>query len=81
MLQSFDVWRQRIVDCWADVRRIAASVPPPEELADLLRQAGAPSIPQEIGLEEDDVQQALHFSHYVRNRFTVNTVGHMLGLW
>ena len=81
MLQSFDVWRQRIVDCWANVRRIAASVPPPEELADLLRQAGAPSIPQEIGLEEDDVQQALHFSYYVRNRFTVNSVGQMLGLW
>jgi len=81
MEESFDLWRQRILDGWADVRRIAASVPPPEELADLLRQAGAPSTPQDVGLEEDDVQQALRFSHYLRNRFTVNTVGQMLGLW
>jgi len=81
MRQSFDVWRQRIVDCWADVQRIAASVPPPEELADLMRQAGAPSTPQEIGLGQDDVQQALRVSHYLRNRFTVNTVGQMLDLW
>ena len=81
MQQSFDAWRQRIVDCWADVQRIAAGVPPPEELMDLLRQAGGPSTPQEIGLEKGDVRQALHFSHYLRNRFTVNTVGQMLGLW
>jgi len=81
MQQSFDAWRQRILDCWADVQRIAASVPRPDELVDLLRQAGAPSTPQEIGLEQDDVQHALHFAHYVRNRFTVNTVGQMLGLW
>ena len=81
MQRDFDVWRQRIVSFWADVRRIAASVPPSEELADLLRQAGGPSTPQEIGLEPDDVRQALHLAHYVRNRFTVNTVGQMLGLW
>jgi glycerol dehydrogenase-like iron-containing ADH family enzyme len=56
-------------------------VPPQEELADLLRQAGAPCRPQEIGLKEDDVLQALQFAHYVRDRFTVNTVGQMLGLW
>ena len=81
MGQNFDIWRQRIVDCWADVQRISANVPPPEKLVDLLRQAGCPSTPQEIGLAQDDVQQALHFAHYVRNRFTVNTVGQMLGLW
>ena len=81
MQQRFDTWRQRIVDCWADVQRIAASVPPPERLADLLRQAGGPSTPREIRLGKDDVQQALHSSHYLRNRFTVNTVGRMLGLW
>ena len=81
MQQNFDVWRQRIVNGWADVQRISASVPPPEELVDLLRQAGCPSTPQEIGLGQDDVQQALHLAHYVRNRFTVNTVGQMLGLW
>jgi glycerol-1-phosphate dehydrogenase [NAD(P)+] len=81
MIQGFDLWRQRIADDWADVLRIAASVPPREELAELLRQARAPSTPQEIGLKSEDVRQALHFSHYVRDRFTVNTVGQMLGLW
>jgi glycerol-1-phosphate dehydrogenase [NAD(P)+] len=81
MQQNFEKWRQRIMDCWSDIQRISASVPSPEELVDLLRQAGCPSTPQEIGLGQDDVQQALHFAHYVRNRFTVNTVGQMLGLW
>jgi glycerol-1-phosphate dehydrogenase [NAD(P)+] len=81
MEESFGAWRQRILDGWADVCRIAAGVPPPEELAELLKQAGAPSRPQDVGLEKDDVQQALHFAHYLRNRFTVNTVGQMLGLW
>jgi glycerol-1-phosphate dehydrogenase [NAD(P)+] len=81
MVQSLYVWRKRIVDRWADVQRIAGGVPLPEELAELLKHARAPTTPQEIGLEGDDLQQALRYSHYVRNRFTVNTLGQMLGLW
>jgi hypothetical protein len=32
-------------------------------------------------MDEHDVEQALQFSHYLRGRFTVSTLGRVLGLW
>jgi glycerol-1-phosphate dehydrogenase [NAD(P)+] len=79
--RDFDALRRRIADRWEGIQEVAASVPPARRIADLLRQAGGPTTPQEIGLTEDEVGQALEFSRYLRNRFTVNTVGRLLGLW
>ena len=81
LARDFDALCNRIRDSWADLLTIAASVPSPREIASLLVQAGAPSTPQAAGLGEDEVLQAQQFSHYVRNRFTVNTVGQILGIW
>ena len=78
---NFDALRRNLRDRWPEVREIAVSVPPAQEIVDLLRQAGGPSTPQEIGLGEDEVKQARQFSRYLRNRFTINTVGRVLGMW
>lgn len=79
--KGFDTLRQRIGDSWVDIQAIAANVPSAQEIADLLVQVGAPSTPQAVGLRKNEVLQALEFSHYVRNRFTVNTIGQVLGVW
>lgn len=76
-----DTLKQNIRDHWGKVQEIAASVPSSREIADLLEQVGGPSDPQAIGLAEEEVQQALRFSGYLRNRFTVNTLGRVLGVW
>ncbi|NBD36242.1 MAG: sn-glycerol-1-phosphate dehydrogenase, partial [Chloroflexi bacterium] len=59
----------------------ASSVPPAREIADLLGRAGGPGSPDELGLAAEDVKQALASSRYLRNRFTVNTVGRIVGAW
>ena len=81
MEASLNTLKQKIRDHWAEIQGIAASVPPAQTITDLLEQVGGPSDPQTIGLGEDKVQQALEFSRYLRNRFTVNTLGCVLGLW
>ncbi len=73
--------QQKIVDSWDRVSEIAAQVPPADHIARLLEQAGAPSAPAEIGLAEPEVRQALQLSRYLRGRFTVDTLGRLLGLW
>jgi glycerol-1-phosphate dehydrogenase [NAD(P)+] len=78
---NLDELKQRIEDRWAGIQEIAARVPPPQRIASLLSQVGGPIDPQAIGLKEDDVQQALKSSRYMRNRFTVNTLGRLLGTW
>jgi glycerol-1-phosphate dehydrogenase [NAD(P)+] len=81
MEASFGVLRRRIGDRWGEIQEIAASVPPAREVAGLLAQVGGPHDPQAIGLGEDEVQQALRLSRYLRRRFTVGTLGRVLGLW
>jgi glycerol-1-phosphate dehydrogenase [NAD(P)+] len=67
-------------DGWAQVRRIAASVPAPERLAGWLRDVGAPATPADIGLPNALVQESLKSAMYVRNRFTVMRLARLLEL-
>ena len=78
---GFDTLKQRIGAHWGEVQEIAAGVPPAQEIADLLEQVGGPVEPQALGLSKDEKQQALGFSHYLRNRFTVSILGRILELW
>jgi glycerol-1-phosphate dehydrogenase [NAD(P)+] len=78
---TFDALKRNILDQWAQVQEIADSVPPTQELAGLLKQVGGPTAPQEVGLTEDEMQQALESAHYLRRRFTVAKLGHLLELW
>jgi glycerol-1-phosphate dehydrogenase [NAD(P)+] len=78
---DYETLKQRIRAHWAEVQEIAAGVPPAQEIADLLEQVGGPTEPQALGLSRDEKQQALGFSHYLRNRFTVSMLGRILELW
>lgn len=79
--REFEPLRRSIRTHWPAIREIAASVPPAREIADLLGRAGGPGSPEELGLAAEDVKQALASSRYLRNRFTVNTVGRIVGVW
>jgi glycerol-1-phosphate dehydrogenase [NAD(P)+] len=72
---------ERTIEKWEEVQAIANSVPPAKDIKALLKSAGAPAEPAAIGLTEEDVEQALAYSHYMRGRYTVNTLGRMLRLW
>lgn len=73
--------RKKIGDRWNDIQAIAATVPPAERVVELLQQAGGPTDAGALGIGEDEVQRALAYAHYMRRRFTVTTLGHLLELW
>ena len=78
--------KRNIADCWPEIQDIAATVPPPARIIQLLESQtlGVSENPkglQAIGMDDHDVEQALQFSHYLRGRFTVSTLGRVLGLW
>lgn len=78
---NFGALKQNIVDSWPAIQEIAATVPPPARIIQLLEQVAGPTTPQAMGLDDQDVEQALQCSHYLRGRFTVSTLGRVLGLW
>jgi glycerol-1-phosphate dehydrogenase [NAD(P)+] len=77
---KFDLLKQRIIDQWSLVQDIAAAVPGPQELADVLEQAAAETSPQSLGLSDQEVKLALDYGHYLRNRLTVSKLKHLIGL-
>ncbi len=78
---DFEALKRRIVDNWDGVQEIAASVPPAQEIAGLLEQVGGATTPQQLGLSAEEAQAALNHGHYLRARFTVAKLGHLMGLW
>ena len=72
--------KQRILEHWDEIQALAAEVPAHDKLAELLSQAGGAARPAGLGLSEEEVQQALTESHFLRNRFTICKLGRMLGL-
>lgn len=71
-----------LVDQWPDVTdRLRAQLVTSAQLSDQLRQAGAPSRPQDIGLTPDDVRATFPRAMYYRSRYTALDVAWELGIF
>jgi glycerol-1-phosphate dehydrogenase [NAD(P)+] len=77
---AHDRLKHKIVDRWPEIQAIAATVPSPQTLADLLRTVGGPIEPAAIGLSDEELALALDCSHYLRNRFTILKLHRILGI-
>ncbi|MFO7698742.1 MAG: sn-glycerol-1-phosphate dehydrogenase [Anaerolineae bacterium] len=72
--------QREILENWDAIQGIAAEVPAPEKVAGMLRAAGAPVKPAELGISSADVDDALRYGHYIRDRFTIRRLERALGL-
>jgi glycerol-1-phosphate dehydrogenase [NAD(P)+] len=63
---------ERFVTSWGSLRpRITAQLVPAKTLQGMLRAAGAPVTPEDIGLTADDVRATFPKAMYYRSRYTV----------
>jgi glycerol-1-phosphate dehydrogenase [NAD(P)+] len=63
--------KQRLLERWSDMRiEIGAVARPSSELEQVLRRAGAPTTPAELGWPEAFYEQAVRNARLIRNRFT-----------
>lgn len=72
--------KARTLDRWADVQTVAAEVPSPQALTELLQSAGGTANYRALGLGDEEMAVAEMYGHYVRNRFTVMKLSRVLGL-
>lgn len=77
---DYDRLKQRILDRWPEVQAVAAEVPSPAALTDLLQRAGGAADPAALGLGDEEMALAEVYGHYVRNRFTAMKLSRVLGL-
>jgi glycerol-1-phosphate dehydrogenase [NAD(P)+] len=73
--------KKRILDHWEEIVRIASKVPTREQISSLLKRANGVSMPQEIGISGEKVRQSLRWASYLRPRFTVLELTHILNLF
>jgi len=75
---EYDALKQRILENWDEIQRIAAEVPPAETVAGLLSRVGGPTAVADLGLTAEEQALAEQNSHYLRNRFTVRKLMNVL---
>ncbi len=78
--QKFAVLKQKIVEHWSEIQEIAVTVPSPQALTDWLNQVGGPTTMQSLDFSEAEVSEAIQHAHYLRNRFNVDKLGHIIGV-
>ena len=78
--QDYEALKQKIIDRWPQIQKIAAAVPTAQEMTDWLGQVRAATEMPALGLSNEETTRAVENSHYLRNRFTVAKLSRMLGI-
>jgi len=78
--QDFEQLKRKVTDHWTEIQEIATTVPSPEQLADYMRRAGGETDLRALNFSEAEIAEAVNYSHYLRNRFNVDKLGHLLNI-
>jgi Glycerol dehydrogenase and related enzymes len=78
--EGYEALKTAIIDSWDAILGFARGVPSAEETERLMRLAGCPTDPRELGLNRKEIGLSLSSSHYIRDRFTVKKLALMLGI-
>jgi glycerol-1-phosphate dehydrogenase [NAD(P)+] len=63
--------KHTVLERWAEIVEIAVKVPSPMQLSEWLAQAGGPITAEQLGVEQDLVEESLRNAMFVRNRYTI----------
>lgn len=72
------VSKERLAECWSEIRRIISELHDSYYFAALLDEIGAKKTPEEIGISSDDIPLILKYSPTVRNRLTLMRMKRMI---
>ncbi len=72
------VSRERLIECWPEIREILKKIPGEEYLDGLLQALGAKRSLEEIGASRSQTEALLRFSPMVRNRLTLMRMRRMI---
>jgi glycerol-1-phosphate dehydrogenase [NAD(P)+] len=78
--QDHAALKKTILEHWDEIQAIAATVPLPAEVAEVLRKVGGPTTAQEAGLQPRDLADGLEYAYYLRDRLPVLRLRRMLGV-
>lgn len=78
--EQFAQMCRKIGENWDLIQQFAATVPTSAEIRDLLVKVGGATHPNQLGLTDTDVQEALEYALYLRKYFTILNLGRILAI-
>jgi len=76
---KFKSIRERILDRWDVVQATAEVVPDADAIRAWIKSLGGPITPQELGVTKEQVEIAINYAHYLRERFSINIIRKLFG--
>ncbi len=76
-LAALDLAHLRAV--WPNIAALAKALPDPSDICAILRAAGAPATPEELGLPSDWSADAIRYGRFVRRRITLLRLSSLFG--
>jgi len=77
--EKFKTICERILDRWDDVQATAVVVPDADAIRGWIKSLGGPVTPQELGVTKEQVEIAIDYAHYLRERFSINILRKLFG--
>ena len=72
---------ERIIAHWDDIQRIIREeLPETEKIVALMREVEAPMVPADIGINNQDTNDAFHYARNTRNKYLTSSMLWDLGL-
>ncbi|WP_052360615.1 sn-glycerol-1-phosphate dehydrogenase [Oceanobacillus manasiensis] len=65
-----DLFIQKLCEQWSVIKGAIEQLPAPDELDALLKKAGGPGTPEELGIEDKIVEESLNEAYHLRDRCT-----------
>ncbi len=78
--EAFDQLKAKLLEQWDAIQTIAASVPTKESLRSLLKRGGAACSPAEVSVRPEEIDQAIRYGPYFRERLTILELNRLLSL-
>jgi glycerol-1-phosphate dehydrogenase [NAD(P)+] len=78
--EEFAALKQRILEHWDDIQRIARVVPPAALMQGWIHGAGGPVVGPEAGLSEEEVALVTTWARCLKHRMTIGRLSWMLGI-
>ncbi len=70
---------ERILDRWDEIQATAANVPEPSAIRAWIKSLGGPVTPQELSVTKEQVEIAVDYGLYLRERFSINIIRKLFG--
>jgi glycerol-1-phosphate dehydrogenase [NAD(P)+] len=72
---------KRLQAKWPDLKeKLRAQLPSVQQVTEMLRKAGAPTEPEQIGISKQRLRNSFRMAYHIRRRFTILDVAVMTGL-